>query len=636
MKSGLFTLLFSIFFTIYPSFSQGDSDYRLENPMTVQYLTKNIRKKSPRLILTPELERNLRKKLKSDTLVMSFYGALRADAEKILTMRLPERIIPDKKRLLGVSREMVRRFSILGIIWRMEKDPVILDRIDKELQAVSNFTDWNPSHYLDVGEMSLAVAIALDWAGNVLPPATVEMAEKALIEKGILPSYQKDYGWIDDDGNWNQVCHGGLVAASLVIAEKDPELAAKTINRALEKMNFALRKYGPDGVYMEGPGYWNYGTSYSVITSSMLLSAFGTDFGITDFPGFMKSFIYRMLMVAPSGELYNYGDNGTNLIDGRGKNNQVMARFNQGEFVNNATWYAMKTGDSDFFDPGYFAAHPDDLRERGRFGVLALFWLSQYKPKIYVPLPVNWKGDGGNPVILFRNGDSDHDMFYMGAKGGRANVNHGNMDAGSFIFELDGVRWSVDPGSQGYAHLELQGFDLWNRDQDSERYTLVTKGSHGHSTLVVNDIPHNVEGYAPVTGFNDGGNGENPEAVIDMTEIFYDNVESARRKFVKESPRSLLIEDIIIQNERTRSVTWQMMTIAEVIPVKGGAILKQEGKELHLEILSPENMNVSLISLDPPPLKQDKQIENLKRIEIRVPAWVLGSSGKIVVRLKGD
>ena len=36
---------------------------------------------------------------------------------------------------------------------------------------------------------------------------------------------------------------------------------------------------------------------------------------------------------------------------------------------------------------------------------------------------------------------NDPMQYYLGAKGGKGSVNHGNMDAGSFIFELNGLRW---------------------------------------------------------------------------------------------------------------------------------------------------------------------------------------------------
>ena len=79
------------------------------------------------------------------------------------------------------------------------------------------------------------------------------------------------------------------------------------------------------------------------------------------------------------------------------------------------------------------------------------------------------------------------------------------------------------------------------------------------------------------------------------------------------------------------------MTVADVVPVKGGAVLTQDGQELTLSILAPSDTEVAVVSLDPPPLKIDKTIPNLKRIEIRVLAQgAKAGSGTIRVRLSGN
>ncbi len=76
------------------------------------------------------------------------------------------------------------------------------------------------------------------------------------------------------------------------------------------------------------------------------------------------------------------------------------------------------------------------------------------------------------------------------------------------------------------------------------------------------------------------------------------------------------------------------MTTAEVIPTADGALLKQDGKELNLKILSPAGVRISTIMMDPPPLKLDKRMANLKRVEIRIPAYVFADGkGTIKVRL---
>jgi hypothetical protein len=96
----------------------------------------------------------------------------------------------------------------------------------------------------------------------------------------------------------------------------------------------------------------------------------------------------------------------------------------------------------------------------------------------------------------------------------------------------------------------------------------------------------------------------------------------ATRRFVKENGHSILIEDNIRLNDSTKSITWQLITAADVEITKGGAILRQDGKQLKLGNLSHPNVMVSIISLDPPPLELDRRIENLKRIEIRLPAYL--------------
>ncbi|HBH84074.1 MAG TPA: hypothetical protein DDY34_09740, partial [Bacteroidales bacterium] len=109
------------------------------------------------------------------------------------------------------------------------------------------------------------------------------------------------------------------------------------------------------------------------------------------------------------------------------------------------------------------------------------------------------------------------------------------------------------------------------------------------------------------------------------------------RKFVKESGTSLLIEDMIGSSDETKLITWQMLTTADVEIVRGGAVLRQDGKMLKLENLSHPDIMVSVVSLYPAPLKLDRQILNLKRIEIRIPAWTIEKSEEIIkVRLSGD
>lgn len=611
-------IICSLLFLFQTGFSQShENEVKLVNPVTTEYLKKHLSKKSPKLILTPQIEKELKKKLKSNPLVQNYYSYLKLESDTILTKPFLKREL-EGFRLLFVSREMVERMTVLCMVYRIDKNPVILNRIDAELKAVCNFEDWNPQHFLDIAEMSLAVSIAVDWVGKWLPNETVNLAKTSLIEKGIIPSFNEGgerMFWINGNNNWNAVCHGGMIAASLAIADVNPDLAAKTISRGLDNLPYSLKEYAPDGIYPEGPTYWGYGTGYSVIAANTLTTAFGTDFGISQSPGFMESAVFNLHVTAPSGYFFNFADSG----DKKDGDDSVLR-----------TWFAAKSGDGIYFDKSFY----ENPKDAGRFAGLALVWLSQYNQQKMSRLPAVWHGNGSNPVAVFRDEKNNSNQFFLAVKGGRANLSHGNMDAGTFIFDLNGVRWVLDPGNQQYYLLNKIGFNLAGHCQDCPRWTLLTKRNQGHSTITINDERFDVTGQAKIIGFKKD---EKPEVTIDMSDLYFGNLNSLQRRFVKESGQSVLVEDKFEINDSTKTISWGLMTQAEVQTTKSGAVLQQDGKELKLEIVEPAGISVSIISLDPPPMEIDKTIKNLKRIEIRIPAWTVeNGKGMIKVRLAAE
>lgn len=621
MKSKLVVILFNLFIVL-SALSQSktleNEIPKLNNPMSVEYLKANLLKSQPRLVLNSAIEKELKKKLNSDSVIKNMYAAIKLNASIIAEKPLLKRDLLGR-RLLSVSREMLWRINMLGMVYRIEKDENILNRINEEIIAVCNFSDWNPSHYLDVAELALAVSIAIDWTAGALPKSTQKLAINALIEKGIKPSWPQDgknQKWVYGTNNWNQVCHGGLIAASIVVADTNPELAAKTIHRALDALPKALKEFGPDGVYPEGSTYWTYGTGYSVTTIAMLESAFEHDFGYADYPGFMESAVFRLLMNTPTGRCYNFAD---------------CSEYRSKTGDNILAWFAAKTGSKVFFEKNRFLISPKEMGKLDRLSGLSLVWLSQFESKAETKIPTVWKGEGINPIVVFTNGENDSKGYYFGAKGGAGNGNHANMDGGSFIFELNGVRWVVDPGNQNYHALEKTGFDLWKRCQDCERWTLLTKNNFGHSTITVNNSLHRTDGLVTISDFEKG---IKPNVTFNMSATLKDLVSSASRTFIKDSPTSIIIEDSIVKSNKTKLITWQLITTANIEIVDGGAMLSQDGKTLRLENISHPEFSVSVVSLYPAPLELDKQIKDLKRIEIRIPAWTIEKdTAKIKVRL---
>ena len=142
-----------------------------------------------------------------------------------------------------------------------------------------------------------------------------------------------------------------------------------------------------------------------------------------------------------------------------------------------------------------------------------------------------------------------------------------------------------------------------------------------------------MEKTASLVSFRDGSH---PEATIDLTPVFGGMVDRAHRKFIKDSPVSITIEDDLKLSTRTQQITWQMLTQADVKVVESGAILSERGKRLRLSNLSHPNVPFSVVSLDPPPHKLDRQWPGLKRIELRLsPRTFKTGDGPLRIRLAG-
>lgn len=246
----------------------------------------------------------------------------------------------------------------------------------------------------------------------------------------------------------------------------------------------AMVGYGPDGGYPEGFGYWGYGTSFQVMLIAALESAFGTDNGLSQAPGFMESARFMQYMTAPSGDCFCFSDS------------PVEAECNMMMF-----WFAGKEKDlSLLWIERQYLDRPDMPFAEDRLLPSLMVFCSQLDlNRIGKPKKNFWFSRGDTPVFIYRGGWDSKEDTYLGVKGGSPSTSHAHMDAGSFIFERDGVRWAMDLGMQSYITLESKGVDLWNMSQNGQRWEVFRLSNIAHNTLTINGERHLVESNAPIT-----------------------------------------------------------------------------------------------------------------------------------------
>lgn len=524
----------------------------------------------PRILLCKGAEKALKKQAKLPVWNGLYESILQA-CDTMLGLPVNERVVVGR-RLLATSRENLRRILFLGFAYRMTGEKRYSDRAEAEMLKAASFSDWNPSHFLDVAEMTAALAIGYDWLYPKLSETSRRTIRTAILEKGLKPSFGKEHDAIlNAPTNWNQVCHCGMAYGALAVAETEPDLARRTIERAVEKVRIPMRHYAPDGAYPEGYAYWEYGTSFNVLLISAMENAFGTDFGLCDAPGFLESGKFMLHMVTPQLRSFCYSDCSTDA-------GLLPALF----------WFYRKTGDASILCNQGWLLQADSRKNHLQDRLLPLLFVwgqgaSLDKPT--VPETLYWKGGGDNPVFLMRSGWNDPDALYVGVKMGTPGASHAHMDVGSFIFEADGVRWAIDMGGEDYDRLEKRGVDLWNGAQGSQRWEVFRYNNKAHNTLTFNDKPQSIKGKVQIKDWRDSARLR--YVAMDLTPVYEGQVRYAERAVAMVDDSYAVIEDRVEPGLYYTRMRWTLVTEATPRILSDSVLLlEKEGKRCYVRIAS--------------------------------------------------
>ncbi len=547
---------------------------------------RGLRQGHPRLFVRDGDWPAVRKQIDSDPVARAWYQRLREDARRMLSEPPVERKLVGP-RLLSQSRAALRRISTLAGLYRLDGDKRFAERARRELLAAAAFTDWNPSHFLDVAEMTTALAIGYDWLFDFLSPADRATIRTAIVQKGLEPGlrvYRKGTGWAKARHNWNQVCNGGMTVGALAVADDEPALAREVVAAGRASIVRAMQTFGPDGGWDEGPGYWNYATRYTVFYLAALDSALGTDFGLLKTPGFARTGDFRIHSVGPLKQTFNFAD----AHAGAGTAPQML-------------WLARA-----FRRPDY-AAHERQLA--GRPELFHLLW----SPGTKDAEPA-WPRDAvfrGIDTAFFRSAWDDPRAIYVGFRGGDNKANHSHLDLGSFVLDALGERWALDLGPDDY---NLPGYF------GKQRWTYYRLRTESHNTLTIDGANQVTSARAPLVAFH--STPAKAYAVADLTAGYAPKVTQARRGLALLDRRRVLVQDEI-QAPRPVEVVWRLHTKAMIKAEGDRATLTLGKTTLEARLLSPKGARFAVAAASAPP--PQAQQPDVRALVVRLP----GQAGEV-------
>ena len=546
----------------------------------------------PRLMLDETDLGRLRACYPEDPALQKCWADTKADAEACLK-RSPLVYRKVGPRLLSVSRDCVRRVYSLALAYRWTGEEKYAARAKQNLLEVCAFKDWNPSHFLDTAEMSHAVGIGYDWLYAYLDSQTRDLIRAALIEKGLKPGlkvYDTGGWWSKSEHNWNQVCNGGMIVGALAIAETDPSYAERIIPAAVKSLPLALKSYGPDGAWGEGPGYWNYATRYTAYGLTALDTALDTTFHLLEVDGLSKAGSFPVYMAGPTGLYMNFADVGE-----RSSRRPMPCMF----------WLART-----FHNPLYAYSEHEQISERSA-SAAHLVWYSARPPARAARKQLDRYFAGPVEVVTMRSAWDDPDALFVGVKAGYNQVNHGHLDLGTFELDALGVRWARDLGSDNY---NLPGY--WDRGRGGKRWSYYRLASASHNIPMLGGQDQDPLAKSSFTKTD--LNGEQPMTVVDLTDAYEEFAGSVGRGIkLIDGRRAVLVQDEL-DIKRPCAVAWGMTTDAQISIEQGTvATLRLKGKELTARLLSPQTGRFTVESAEQEP--PQKKNTGVRRLMVRMP-----------------
>jgi hypothetical protein len=537
----------------------------------------------PRLFFLQADEAILKAKITATPLLTKSHNVIITECNLLLTLPVQQRVLIGR-RLLSVSREAIRRISYLSYAYRMTGEVRYATRAETEMLAMAAFSDWNPSHFLDVGEMTLAMAIGYDWLYNYLGSTSRTTIATAIKVKGIeeTTGTKANQSWLTSNNNWNQVCNAGISAGAAAVFDENPTYYQPLIDRAVNSIKIPMGVYVNNGAYPEGMGYWEYGTSFNILFIDMLQRMWGTDRDLTAIDGFLKTgnFVTHMQGTGTKqmsgGTLKAINPLPFNFADcGNGIGVQI------GMF-----WLASRAADKSILYNELqkldftLTTNEASLGDNRLLPFLLIWSMNLNMNNLPAPVETTYLAQGQSAVGALRTGWGANDI-YLAVKGGTPSGNHAHMDIGSFVMDAMDVRWAMDFGMSDYTVLEANGVDLWNMSQSSERWDVFRYNNMAHNTLTINGNKQLVTANVPVENLVNTPSLKSVE--MNLTPAYKNDLTNCRRTASIVSNRYVEIKDVVQASSKPLTIRWNILTQAIPQKVSDKVIkLSQSNKVLYL------------------------------------------------------
>jgi hypothetical protein len=599
-------------------------------PAQIQELLKKspVINTHPRLFFNNDDIIRIKKLLDSgDELINIGYANYKKEATAILKQPLLTYYLDAAGLRVPSVHDFAKQLPSLIMMYVLDNDTACANRIIRQMELMSRYNDWGANrHFLDAGIGGFDFALAYDVLYNYLTPAQREIFRSAVLKNVLMPGKAQltnNAWWSNSNHNWNGICNGGLIMASLALFEDNPADMSEIIAMAANKLPKYINSFEPDGQSEEGLMYWGYGLMYTSITIESMQRVLGSSFGIDQSPGFKKTGWFPAYVSGPVTSL-NIGDDP--IKDTRSRSFFWFAKNNMDTALALLQYELCKeTSTMNWMDMFYY--DPLVLQEK------------QVQSRI---APANYIR--GIEVMSLRDGWSK-DAVFVSMHGGSNSANHGHLDAGSFDIQALGEVWAY--GNLGRDDYTYPGYfskttlPAYRGIVDSPqtvpgRWHFYRLRAEGKNCLVFNPSvrPDQDEmGSAVLLNQQTGPN--ESSYTLDLTNCYSRDVSTYTRKIqLNKSTSQISVQDDFV-TKAASTVWWSMHTKAAISILSDGksALLTINDKQMAVTINSSVNavfqvLDAEYLPGESFPLTKNSINSGFKKLAIKMQGL---KSGNILV-----
>lgn len=556
----------------------------------------------PRILATQKDFDRIKRDRATNEYLKTTVDSLINSAETAISLPVCEYVIPDGLRLLDTSKQVLSRVSSWAFAYKITGDTKFAERCYKELEAAASFPNWNAAkHFLDVGEMSCAFGIGYDWLFDYLSEEQKTTIATALMNFGIKEAnnayYNKNVWWVTTKLNWNVVCNGGTLVGALAIAERDPDYIFGFMHENLRSCEILWNEVNGGG-WEEGTHYWDYVLEYMSFMMSSIINTFDDDFGLMHCKGMRTFPMYTTYLGSPCGS-YNFHDAVSEKV--------------------NSPWM--------YFFANYY--NDANITRARRFlqtemgfgsGVYDALWYNT--ETVEAPIELEKDKIFGGPIQAYGMHEDYNDRSggFAATHAGNTTGAHNHYDTGSFIYDVNNVRWAMDLGWEPYS----------NSANDDDKYR---RRAEGHNVIVYNPgtEPGMTEGTSLIE--RTGSSEKSSFVIMNNTPANSAYTTSARRGIMlTDSRRSLIVRDEI-KIKKPVEAYWFMHTPAMIKIVDNStAILIKDGKQVKLTVKA--SVPIELTQMRAEPLESSPKISQTANTGISKIAIRFKAAGNVSITVK--